>query len=71
MAKDPFGWSELFNNNKAVTEPNAAMREMARTDWQCYQAHKQEGFTDDQAMAILLTILSTVISRPDFPTTED
>lgn len=60
-----FDWDKMFNENKGVTEPNADMRSMARSNWECFQAHRQEGFTDEQAMQIVVCIISTFVMKTD------
>lgn len=44
-------------------EPNAEMRQMAKTCWQMYQALTQQGFTDVQAMQLLGETIRAQIER--------
>jgi hypothetical protein len=43
------------------TQPNAELRQMASFLWQTYVALTQEGFSEDQA----LKIIASIVTRPN------
>jgi hypothetical protein len=43
------------------TEPNAELRQMASFLWQTYVALTQEGFSEEQA----LKIIASIVTRPN------
>lgn len=49
--------------NPFNTEPDSDMRIMARSNWHCYCAHVQEGFSPAQAMLIVQTIVSAALMQ--------
>ena len=43
--------------NARQVEPPAGMRDAAKHTWAMFVAYRQQGFTEDQAMALVLTML--------------
>lgn len=56
-----FKQNKLPNVNPFNTEPDSAMRQLAQSNWSCYCAHVQVGFNPNQAMHVVLTIVSASI----------
>lgn len=66
-------WTEVFRQATGNTrqEPNAVMRSMSAWDYQWYLAHIQAGFTDQQAMALLMNLHSAQVTAALFNNRDD